>query len=185
MEVLLKTLDYLVDEHIRIAQANLEKEGEISPLVVGYAKGKKFIIPLILNNDQSKERSLELATMVFAAYEVDRYTFVTEGYVLKLPKEQWEEEYQKLSAKGLSIKDHPQSAEILMVSAISYDGRQIKIFEKTEDRKLQKMDLDTVDFSGRFTQVLPPRDISDAMRKEVLNVIQIVEGELFYEEDCP
>lgn len=166
----LETLDDLIEEHVKSAKEHFETYGEYYPMIIGYFGTQRIVMPILFNNDQEKEQLLRIVTMSFAAYNVTRYTFANEGYMLKsntaMP------EYDKLKSEEKRISDHPDRVECLMCAACSYNDKKMIIYEINEDRSLTKSDMRAdSNVSGRFFELLPDPKIPKEVRELIKSAI--------------
>jgi len=168
----LETLRDLILEHKTIALERF-KEGSETPFIVGYSGTKRLIFPLFWRNDSEKEQVLEMVTLGFIAMDVKRYTFDSQGYSLNYKNDtDYKAKYEKLKEEGKSIKDHPDHIEVFMCGAISHTEKIMQVFEIIKDFKgekvLKSLEGDELQqASGRFTDLLPPKDVDPKLKAEI------------------
>jgi hypothetical protein len=168
----LETLKDLIQEHKQLALERF-KEGSETPFIVGYSGTQRMAFPLFYRNDSEKEQVLQMVTLGFIAMDVKRYTFDSQGYSLSYSEgTDYQAEYNKLKQEGKSIKDHPNHIEVFMCGAISHTEKIMQVFEITKDFKGEKIlkDLQGEELqqaSGRFTELLPPKEIDPKLKEEI------------------
>lgn len=171
MATKLETLDDLIEQHTKVVVENFSKDSDTLQVIIGYSGTKRYLLPLNFADDREKEIVLRMVTMLFAAYNVKRYTFATEAYALKLPNnEDSEKEYEKLRKEGKRISDHPNSVEILLVGAVSYGDKKLRVFDILKDRS-GLGPSEEGQAAGRFTELLPPQDLPEHVREEARKIL--------------
>ena len=100
--------------------------------------------------------------LCYAIHNVERYTISNEAWMLGGEPEAVNPEWERLKKEGLMIADSPLKKEVLMCTAVSRFDKMTQISMIKEDRTLEKKNGDHSKVEGRFTELLPPKGLSDA-----------------------
>jgi len=131
--------DWTFNHAVKQAKEDLEKEGEVSPVFIGYNQENGIvIIPALFKDDESKRQHLGIARMQFALHGVVHYLMVSEVWFSLIPEEDRD--------KGTYTRpsDDPNRKEALLVLSVNSERKRQSVLEINRDSE------------GKFTSLGEP-----------------------------
>lgn len=162
----LESLSSIIDQETEFAKKYFEKYGELMPMFIGYTPdGSRVVTMAPFANEFEKEMVLKMVTMLFAAYNCNRYITMSECWVVSVKNK---EDFEK---NKLPPSEHPDRRDGMHVIAVSRNEKIMRAFEvKKKNKKLELISLNDgkdMTLSGRFTELLPAKQLPPHLAKEL------------------
>jgi hypothetical protein len=166
----LETLDSLIEFNKKFAHAYYKEHGTLRPMIIGYTpdNSKRVVILGTFENNQEKEYWLQTACIVFALHDVDKYVIMHEAWFVSGGEKEAYKKYE-------SLEQHPDRKEAVCIMAVNRLGAKLTVSEILPDRSISSENNNnhTGEAEGRFSELLPPRKITAAEKKELQKIVSI------------
>jgi hypothetical protein len=153
-----------------LAEQIFNSEGAVRPYFYGQTKKKRCIFDPdragVIKNFDDKEKTIVsgMAELLFALFEVDRYVYIAEAWMLWADNAEEAKEIQKvLDGVVKGVRNHPKRIEVVTFQAEDIDGNSISGyqsiirpagFKSYLDDDLTLNDSSEWQSTGRFTHLL-------------------------------
>lgn len=155
-----------LSEEIEQAKEDFMKHGEVIPMFTFYAGEERWIMPFDGGdfNEGAKYNFTKRAMIVNLALGCHAYTFMSEVWLRILP-------YKKGDKLDSIVENKPDKIEGILFLRVSRDHKEgvfMEIIRQGEkiDLKESKLIEDIDMFEGRFSNLLPPRDMQEKLPEE-------------------
>ena len=178
----------LFDYSMSFAEAHVKENGDLAPMIscVSSKNEQNYVMFVPFEDSEEKVRVLTILKVFFVAYDIDKYVFMNEAWMVREEKDKPTSDHYKPGYAS----NHPNRIEALMVLGVSHKEKYGGVREMIRDEtgkliELKEVGLDATGFGGSFTELLPPPGLNtpDEVKEKMKKSLKEVYKELVVEDN--
>lgn len=173
-----------------LAETNLQRDGGFIPFAIIGSGDTMHVLPAVVEfSEEGKEYFAMMVRTMAVHHHADFIIYVSEAWTISSENLTPEENklVDEIQREGRSLKEHPKCLEMVMASIETHEMMQIsqreiirsandwiELMESVSVACYEKNENDATTAVGRFSNLLPPREVQNDMTVQKLcaNIIE-------------